>query len=442
MNFQPAQTGSGDRGVRMRILMLAQFYPPVIGGEERHVKTLGEALAQRGHSVSVATLHHGGSQTSVENGVTVHRLRGTLQRLPFIFEAQGRQHSPPFADPEITRALTRIISQEKPDIVHAHNWMMHSYLPLARRSGARNVMTLHDYSLVCAKKNMIRDGRPCSGPSLSNCIGCASQHFGAVKGIVTAAALPVARRRALQRIDKFIAVSEAVKVRSGLDGDDSAVEVIPNFIPDGLGSTAAGPRYESLVAQLPEQPYLLFVGDITGLKGIDFLLEAYGRLKHAPPLVLIGRRCADTPSSLPPGTRIFENWPHPAVLEAWQRCLFGILPSTGLEACATVVMEANAAGKPMIVSRTGGLPEIVDDGVTGVLTTPADASSLQTAMHKLLSDRDYLNELGAASRSKALTLMAAAIVPRIEEVYRDVLVASPKRLTESVVFSDSPALGA
>ncbi|TIU02624.1 MAG: glycosyltransferase family 4 protein, partial [Mesorhizobium sp.] len=66
----------------MRILLLSQFYPPVIGGEERHIRNLGAALAQRGHHVSVGTLMHPGSpETELDGAVRVHRLRGTLQRL-------------------------------------------------------------------------------------------------------------------------------------------------------------------------------------------------------------------------------------------------------------------------------------------------------------------------------------------------------------------------
>jgi glycosyltransferase involved in cell wall biosynthesis len=66
----------------MRILLLSQFYPPVIGGEERHVRNLGAALAQRGHHVSVGTVMHPGSpETEPDGAVRVHRLRGTLQGL-------------------------------------------------------------------------------------------------------------------------------------------------------------------------------------------------------------------------------------------------------------------------------------------------------------------------------------------------------------------------
>ena len=70
----------------MRVLMLAQFYPPIIGGEERHVRNLSLALLSRGHDVSVATIWHQGlAQFELDAGVRIHRLCGTTQQLGMLF---------------------------------------------------------------------------------------------------------------------------------------------------------------------------------------------------------------------------------------------------------------------------------------------------------------------------------------------------------------------
>src|SRR5438105_11891067 len=107
----------------MRILMLAQFYPPAIGGEERHVADLSTELAARGHEVSVATLRHKGFlEFEIDRGVRIHRIRGTMQHLPMLFSNNEHQYAPPFPDPEVINALRRIILLERPDIIHAHNW--------------------------------------------------------------------------------------------------------------------------------------------------------------------------------------------------------------------------------------------------------------------------------------------------------------------------------
>src|SRR5215469_5801371 len=166
----------------LRVVMLAQFYPPLIGGEERHVRNLSQALTARGHSVAVATIQQPGLEAFEFDGeVRVHRLRGTAQRVGMLFSEPGRRYAPPFPDPELMLAIGRLAADENADVVHAHNWLLHSYLPLKRRRGPRLVVTLHDLSLVCVQKNAMRAGIPCSGPAVLKCLGCAGGHYGGLK---------------------------------------------------------------------------------------------------------------------------------------------------------------------------------------------------------------------------------------------------------------------
>jgi glycosyltransferase involved in cell wall biosynthesis len=406
----------------MRILLLSQFYPPIIGGEERHVRNLGAALVQRGHTVSVATqwtpLVQGEAMES-DGEVRVHRIRGSLQRIQGLFTESDRRHAPPFPDPELATGLKRIVKDEQPDVVHAHNWMMASFLPMARWSRAGLVATLHDYGLVCPKKNLVRDGQICAGPQLSTCLPCTTAHYGTRgKAWVTMAGSAVTRAWALRRVDRFIAVSHAVARHNRLAELGARFEVIPNFVPNGVANFGDEP--DPRLQQLPGDGYILFVGDLMRLKGIDVLLEAYSKLAGAPALVLIGRRCHDTPTVLPPNVHVLSMWPHGAIMQAWRRCLFAVAPSTGPEACATVVMEAMASGKPVIATDIGGMPDLIDDGLTGALVPPGDAAALASAMRRLLDDRELLVRMGAASLVKAEQLKAGSVVPRIERVYRDV----------------------
>src|SRR5437588_10936768 len=111
--------------------MLAQFYPPIIGGEERHVRDLSIELVARGHQVTVATIWQEGMPAfECDQGVRVHRIRGSMQRVPLFFTVKERRHLPPFPDPELLWALRGIIIHERPDVVHAHNWIVHSFTPL------------------------------------------------------------------------------------------------------------------------------------------------------------------------------------------------------------------------------------------------------------------------------------------------------------------------
>ena len=422
----------------MRILLLSQFYPPIVGGEERHVRNLAATLAQRGHEVSVATLWYPGAKASELDGkVRVYHIRGTLQRLSGLFAESERRHAPPFPDPELIAALARLVAKEKPDVVHAHNWLLTSFLPIKTWSGARLVVTLHDYSLVCAKKNLMHDGQVCAGPSLSKCLPCAAGHYGALKGSVTTFGSFASRALAHRAVDKFIAVSHAVAQHNGLAEAGVRFEVIPNFVPNDVAHPCS--TIDPVVRELPDEDYILFVGDLTHVKGVDVLLRAYAALERSPPLVLIGRRCPDTPAEFPPNVRQFGKWPHSAIMQAWRRCLFGVVPSVAPEACATVVMEAMASGKAVIATDIGGMPDMVDSGETGLLVQPDDALALGRAIQRFLDQPELTAKMGAAALARVERLQAASVVARIEGVYREVLDEKPARRVRKSQYSQGRA---
>lgn len=400
--------------------MLAQFYPPIIGGEERHVRNLSLALLSRGHDVSVGTIWHQGlAQFELDAGVRIHRLCGTTQQLGMLFSQDGRRFAPPLPDPGLVLRLGQIVSDEKPDIVHAHNWMLHSYLPLKRSYGARLVVTLHDLSLVCATKNGMHKGGPCTGPEFGKCLRCASDHYGAIKGGLTTVGNWLSSALERRVVDQFLAVSKAIAVGSRIEDGTTPFEIVPNFVPDDIG--VLSPKCDSRLDQLPDQGYLLFVGDLTRFKGIHVLIEGYSMLQNAPPLVLIGRVCPDTPIKLPTNVSIFESWPHAAVMHAWSRCLFGIAPSILPDACASVVIEAMSVGKPVVATTVGGMPDLVDHGTTGFLVPPGDAPALAMALRTLIDNPDLRKEMAAAGLRKVGGFKAGTVVPRIEQIYADVL---------------------
>jgi glycosyltransferase involved in cell wall biosynthesis len=401
----------------VRVLILAQFYPPVIGGEERHVLSLSEGLVRRGHEVVVATMPHPSRPEKAElGGVAVQSVHGAFQRFSGLFSDRERPHAPPFPDPELCWRLADIVRAFQPDVVHGHNWMSRSYLPLNSPSTAAFIQTLHDYSHVCAVKTLTRRGENCAGPRTTACLSCASAHFGAVKGPVTATANFAFSRALYRSVDHFIAVSRAVAERGGLVGGPVPFDVVPNFIHD---DTAEFPTLaDERVSKLPPGRFLLFVGDLTRRKGVHILVEAYAKLRGAPPLVLIGRRCPDTPTFLPENVMIFESWPHPSVMYAWSKALFGIAPSTWVEPCASVFMEANAVGCPMVVSNHGGQSEGVEHGRTGLCVPPGDPDALAEAMQRMLDDEDLRTRLAAGALAKADSFKAHSIIPRIESIYR------------------------
>ena len=401
----------------MRILMLAQFYPPIVGGIEQHVKSLGAALAARGHEVSVATLWHPGlPEFEMDGAVRVYRVHGLAQRFAGLYITE-RKHSPPFPDPEVMLALRRVIAQVRPEIIHAHNWIVRSFLPLKKWSRAKLVVTLHDCSLTCVQMRMMyRDVELCSGPEFVKCLRCSAHHYGSVKGAATLLGNQAMNGLERSRVDMFLPVSRAIADANRLTSTNVPFQVVPNFVPDDIAAVQdqADPR----LSQLPQDGFILQVGDLARDKGISVLLDAYAGLASPPPLVVIGRRLAESPTAFPPNVTVIEGWPHALVMQAWRRSLFGTVPSTCLDACPTVTLEAMASGRPIVGSRIGGIIDQVVDGETGFLVPPGDVAALRQAMARLMADPELRARMGEAAKRKVVEFQSSAVVNKIEQVYR------------------------
>ncbi len=406
----------------MRILMLSQFYHPIIGGEERMVQDLSSELVQRGHEVAVATLWHPGlADYKIDRGVRVFRLHSTTERAVWLYREAQRRHVPPWPDPEATWALRRIVKQVQPEVVHAHNWLMYSYLPWQLSQHLKMVVTLHDYSWACATRRLMYNGAPCAGPQLGKCLACSNQHYGPLKGVPTATGLRLMSTIGRTAIDMFLPVSEAVAAGNGLTAHRLPYVVIPDFVPDDPGLNQDD--LQSYSDQLPAGDFLLFVGDLSRDKGIHILLRAYAALENVPPLVLLGRRCQDTPEKFPANVIFLKSWPHAAVMEAWRRCTVAVVPSTWPEPFGLVALEAMISGRPVIASRIGGLSDMMVDGETGLLVPPGDSIALADALRRLLADRDLREQMGQAGRRRSENYRAATVVPRIEQIYRQLSAA-------------------
>ena len=115
----------------MKIMILTQFYPPLIGGEERFTRDLSHRLAARGHEVVVVTLWQDGlADQETDAGVRIYRVKGLHTAARFSLQRYRRRAASPYPDPGLMLELRRLIQQEQPDIVHAHNWIVHSFVPL------------------------------------------------------------------------------------------------------------------------------------------------------------------------------------------------------------------------------------------------------------------------------------------------------------------------
>lgn len=408
----------------MRVLLTSDFFHPVIGGAERQVGLLAAALIGRGHEVCVATtLQPGLAPAGIVDGVEVRRLGALANRLPA--PGGGRRFLPPVPDPQLSVELRRLIHDQAPDVVHASGWIGYSSAAALVGQGTPLVLSVRDYGHACATRNLLwHDRMVCDGPSLSRCLECAGRHYGAPRALAAVvgvrAGRPLLRRtvRAIHCVSTFVRHT----VERDLVADDPtwrpALERIDDIVPGDHEPTL--PEDAPALGRLPGQPFVLFVGALQAHKGVGVLLDAWQRLDASdrPPLVLIGTRWPDTPATFPEGVTVLSEQPHRVVMAAWQRCLFGVVPSVWPDPLPGVVREPMTRGKAVIASDIGGIPDMIAHERTGLLVPPGDAASLAAALRRLIEDDACRDRLAIAGRASVAHLTGDVIAGRFERLYR------------------------
>jgi glycosyltransferase involved in cell wall biosynthesis len=191
--------------------------------------------------------------------------------------------------------------------------------------------------------------------------------------------------------------------------------VIANFHEESSATDAD----QTILHSLPSERYILFVGALRRVKGIDELVEAHGRLHDPPPLVMIGPRTPDTPESFPSHITVLSDVPHPTVMAMWDRALFGVFPSKSPEPLATVVHEAMSRGRPAIGTTPGGHEDMIDDGESGFIVPAGDARALSRAMARLVEDDGLRERMGVIAAERAKRFTRDVVVPKLERFYYD-----------------------
>ncbi len=286
--------------------------------------------------------------------------------------------------------LRRLAGEFEPDVVHVHN-LFPLLSPAVLRAGvAPTVVTLHNYRLLCLPAVFLRDGRACE-----DCLGklpwrgvvhrC---YRGSAAGSAALAASLGVHRAAgsFRRVGMFLAVSEFVREKHLQAGFDPArIRVKPNF-------TAPLPLREG-----PGRDFL-FLGRLSEEKGLDRLVAIWRDVPARLVVVGDGPERARLETMAPETVEFRGAVPSEQVAGFLADARALVLPSICYEGAPRTVVEAYAAGVPVVANRYGALPTVVADGETGLLVEPGDAGAWRTALQALLEDRAS-ERLGAGAHS-------------------------------------------
>jgi glycogen synthase len=384
----------------MKVLMLTREYPPhIYGGAGVVADQLTRALSRR-IAVEVRCFGERSPASDSRGDVTV-RGYAPWERV------SGGQNGPRFAPALETLSIDLAMARDRvdADVAHAHTW----YADMA----GLLIRMLYRVPLIVTLHSM-EPLRPWKADQLGT-------------GYLLSTWI---EKTVVESADRVIAVS--TKMREDILGyfsvDPARVVVLHNGIdPERYRRTAERDVLDRLGVK---EPYVLFVGRITDQKGIFHLLEAATKLPAGVQVVL----CASAPDTLEIEARlrrgvagrssvkwINEMLPVDDVMQLYSHAAVFCCPSV-YEPFGLINLEAMACEVPVVASAVGGIVEVVEDGVTGLLVPPGRPDALAAALRRVLEDPTRGQVMGRAGRKRVEEKFSwASVAERTERLYAEAI---------------------
>lgn len=380
----------------MRVLILHNAYQRA-GGEDTVVAAESEMLRDAGHEVIVEK-------------VTNDAIQGAA--------AKARAFLLTPYDPARKQWAADLVRRTGAQVVHVHNFfplMTPAVHEGAREAGAAVVQTLHNYRLLCAGAQFLREGAVCEKCITSSRIWGAVHrcYRGSVPGSV---ALVRMQHRAEQHgtwkkhVDRFIALTQFARGKF-IEGGLPAAKIVvkPNSIRD---ASAPG---------ISARSGALFVGRLSVEKGVDVLMKAWTKIPDMQLTVLGDGPERATLEAMAPSNVTFKGGVSgEAVRQHMLEAEVLLMPSIWYEGFPMTAVEAYAAGLPVIASRIGSLTEIVEPS-TGALFEPGNSDDLAAKVHALRASVGFADLGKGARQAFEQKYNPSANLRQLEGIYEDAL---------------------
>lgn len=382
--------------VPMRIITVNKYYYDR-GGTERYLFLLADLLTKNGHTVIPFAMEDPKNRPTpyatffvspVDFGVHARRsVVGSLRATARLFWSR-----------EAAKKFDALLTATRPDVIHLHNIYHHlspSILSVARRHGVPVVMSVHDYQLVWPDYVLCGYVRGVSPLAVvrRRCI----QGSYAKSALVVAAWMLHRMFRLYDRgVRRFIVPSNAMRdivVEAGLDA--ARVAVVPHPLPPEAAHTVP--------ASSAPRRSLLYMGRLSREKGVDIFLRAMHTGESHVAIRIAGdgpeRGHLERLAAAGSPVTFLGHLDRAALDRELDAALAVVVPSVWQEPFGFVVLEAFARGVPVIASRIGALPELVDDGITGFLVPAGDARALREKIDWLIAHPAERAAMGERARA-------------------------------------------
>lgn len=381
----------------MKIALVSPYDYPYPGGVTEHITALDKEFRALGHDTRILA-----ASTTDEDvlGEHVIKVSGAVSNVPFSGSTARITLSP-----QVYRRIKQILKQEKFDVVHVHEPTVPILsLAVLRHSHALNIGTFHAY----------RE---------SNAI------YGSLRPLI---------QRVFNRLDGRIFVSEPVRkyITRYFPGDSV-------IIPNGIDCARFNSPDIKPIDQFNDgRPNILFVGRLEKRKGFRHLIRAFPHIKQAIPNVRLLVVGAYSERDKAPFVRYartlklhgvhFVGYVSPEEMARYHRtATIFCAPNTGFESFGIILLEAMAAGLPIVASDIAGFRTVVDNDSEGVLVPPGDEQALAQVVIDLLRDSTRRAQMSECGKRKAAQYDWKIIAQRVLDYYDQLIAAQPQAKAKS-----------
>lgn len=400
----------------MKILMVNKFLFPN-GGSETYIFKLGQIFMKKGHKVEYFGMEHpdrivGNHAESYTTSMDFHT--GKMQKLLYPFKI--------IYSGEARRKLRKVLDDFEPDIIHLNNFNFQitpSVIYEIRKWGKVHdkyipiVYTAHDYQWVCPNHMLFIPGKEekcfqCEGGRFGNCIKNKCIHNSSLKSFLGTLEADLYRYlKTYDKVDLIICPSKFMKDKLSSNPIlKKKLLVMYNFLD------------REDIMQSEKKDYVLYFGRYAKEKGIHTLLKA---CKELPDIYFIFAGNGGLKEEIAEHNNIKDVGfvMGKDLTKLISEAKFSIFPSEWYENCPFSVMESQLYGTPVIASRIGGVPELLEEGVTGDMFEPGRAEELKTKIEDLWYNSDKLKKYTENCRNKKFDT-AEEYEEQMERVYKNI----------------------
>ena len=371
----------------MNILLANKFYYRR-GGDCIYMLNLEQLLKEHGHKVAVFAMDY---PENIETPWKQYFPQNMSKLMAF---------TRPFGSAEVKAKFNKLLDDFKPEIVHLNN--IHTHLSpiiaeLAHNRGIKVVWTLHDYKLLCPRYDCLRNGDDicelCFNEDKSSC-----KTYKCMKGSTLASLIGYKeattwnRRRLEKCTDVFICPSKFMAQKMAQGGFNSKKLVsLCNFIDI---DKCKKDTYE-------KENYYCYVGILSHEKGVKTLIKAAQKLPYK--LVIIGGGpLSDELKNETTNTNIefvgYKQWDE--IKEIVSKARFSVIPSEWYENNPLSVIEAQCLGTPVLGARIGGIPELIENNVTGMTFESRNVNDLTSKLEAMWQHTFDYKEIALTSQKR------------------------------------------